>query len=113
MCSSDLSQEAQDKWRDETISFYGDGADEELFCIPSQGGGAYLSLSMLEACQDETIPVVNLTCQKGFVDLPKAIREAEIKEWCDENLGPLLEMMPENYPTYFGEDFGRSGDLSV
>lgn len=107
------SQEAQDKWRDETISFYGDGADEELFCIPSQGGGTYLPLSMLEACQDETIPIVKLTCNGSFVDLPKHIREAEIKEWCDENLGPLLEQLPENYPTYLGEDFGRSGDLSV
>jgi len=107
------SQETQDKWRQETISFYGDGADEELFCIPSQGGGSFLSLSMLEACQDETIPIVNLTCPAEFVDLPKLIREAEVKEWCDENLAQLLDEMPKNYPTYFGEDFGRSGDLSV
>jgi phage FluMu gp28-like protein len=107
------SQGAQDAWRDETIDLYGDGADEELFCIPSQGGGAFLPLSMLEACQDETIPIVRLTCAADFVDKPKRIREAEIKEWCQENLDDLLAAMPENYPTYFGEDFGRSGDLSV
>ena len=107
------SREAQDQWRQETIDFYGDGADEELFCIPSQGGGAYLALSMLEAIQDTSIPVVNLTCRPGFVDEPKHIREAEILEWCEENLLPLIKQMPENFPTYLGEDFGRTGDLSV
>ncbi|MCF6246909.1 MAG: hypothetical protein L3J69_06055 [Desulfobacula sp.] len=107
------SQEAQDEWRQDMIDLYGDGADEELFCIPSQGGGTYLPLSMLEACQDETIPVINLTCNATFVDEPKRIREAEIKEWCEENLNDLIAAMPENYPTYFGEDFGRSGDLSI
>lgn len=105
------TQEAQDQWRQETIDFYGDGADEELFCVPSQGGGAYLPLSMLEAIQDESIPVINLTCKNEFVDEPKSVREPEINEWCEEHLAPLLEAMPENYPTYLGEDFGRSGDL--
>jgi len=110
---NEWSQEAQDQWRDETVSFYGDGADEELFCIPSQGGGTFLPLSMLEAIQDETIPIVRLTCKPEFVDEPKHIREAEITLWCEENLKDLLAAMPENYPTYFGEDFGRTGDLSV
>jgi len=107
------TQEAQEIWRDETIDLYGDGADEELFCIPSQGGGAYLPIAMLEACQDKTIPIVRLACDADFVDKPKRIREAETKEWCQENLDELLEAMPENFPTYLGEDFGRSGDLSV
>lgn len=107
------SQEAQDEWREEILDFYGDAADEELFCIPSKGGGSFLPLSMLEACQDEDIPIVRLACDAGFVDKPKHIREAETQEWCEENLEELLMAMPENYPTYFGEDFGRSGDLTI
>ncbi|MBU1193974.1 MAG: hypothetical protein KKE62_01925 [Proteobacteria bacterium] len=107
------TQEAQDKWRKETIQFYGDGADEELFCIPSHGGGAFLPLAMLESCEDKTIPIVKLKCAPEFVDEPKHIRETEINEWCEENLKSLLDAMPENYPSYLGEDFGRSGDLSI
>jgi phage FluMu gp28-like protein len=107
------SLEAEAEWRQQTIDFYGDGADEELFCIPSHGGGAYLPLAMLEAIQDETIPVIRLACPAEFVDEPKHIREAVIDEWCEENLEKLLAAMPENYPSYLGEDFGRTGDLSV
>lgn len=107
------TREDQDRWRRETIDFYGDGADEELFCIPSQGGGAFLPLSMLEAIQDDTVPVLQLTCRPGFVDEPKHIREAETDAWCKEHILPLIGKMPENYPTYFGEDFARDGDLSV
>ena len=32
------SPEAEAKWRAGIIASYGDGADEELFCIPSKGG---------------------------------------------------------------------------
>lgn len=107
------SQEAQDAWRQEIIDFYGDGADEELFCIPSKGGGTYLPLSILEAIQNETIPVITLACKDAFVDEPAHIREAEIKLWCEENLKDLLAAMPLHSPSYLGQDFGRSGDLSI
>lgn len=107
------SQTAQDRWREETIDYYGEGADEELFCIPSQGGGTFLPTAMLEACQDKNIPILHLRCSNKFVDEPKRIREKEIKEWCQENLDKLLAVMPQYFPTYFGEDFGRNGDLSV
>lgn len=101
-------------WRQELIDFYGvDNAEEELFCIPSKGSGVYLPIAMLEACQDEDIPIVTLVCPPEFVDEPERIRVAETKEWCEENLLPLIKAMPENYPTYFGEDFARTGDLTV
>ncbi|MBI9092291.1 MAG: hypothetical protein JEZ12_24010 [Desulfobacterium sp.] len=107
------TQEAEDQWRQKIIDFYGDGADEELFCIASKGGGTYLSLAILEACQDETIPVIRLTCKSEFVDEPKHIREAEILEWCQENLDEPLKAMKTDWPSYVSEDFGRSGDLSI
>ena len=36
------SPEAEAKWRQDIIDFYGDGADEELFCVPSLSSGAWL-----------------------------------------------------------------------
>lgn len=108
------TQEGEDAWRSELITLYGsDNADEELFCIPSQGSGAYLPLAMLEAIQNPDIPIVRYACLPGFVDLPEHIRIGETLEWCEENILQYVENLPANYPSYVGGDFARSGDLSI
>ncbi len=108
------SQKGQDEWRKLLIDFYGsDNADEELFCIPSKGTGTYLPTALIESCQADDIPILNYTCSPEFVDYPEHIRIAETDEWCNENLLQYLEAMPENFPSYFGEDFARNGDLAV
>jgi len=33
--------------------------------------------------------------------------------WCEDNLAPVLDGLDQNLVTCFGEDFGRSGDLTV
>ena len=43
------SSQFQTKWRQEIIDFYGDDAEEELFCIPSQGGGTYLTRPLIKS----------------------------------------------------------------
>lgn len=106
--------EGETAWRQELIDFYGeDNANEELFCIPSKGSGVYLPMAMLESIQDEEIPIYTYECTPEFVDEPEHIRVAETRAWCEENLRPLLVALPENFPTYFGEDFARTGDLSI
>lgn len=108
------SQDGQGKWRLQLINFYGtDNAEEELFCIPSKGTGTYLPTAMIESCQAADIPILKFTCLPEFVDYPEHIRIAETKDWCEENILPLVTKMPENFPSYFGQDFARSGDLSV
>jgi len=62
---------------------------------------------------DRDIPVSRWTCPPDFVELPEHIRTAHALDWCDLHLAPLLAGLPENHPTYIGEDFGRSGDLTV
>lgn len=44
------SREAEEAGRAGIIADYGDGADEELFCIPNRSSGAYLTATMIEAC---------------------------------------------------------------
>ncbi len=107
------SAEAETQWRQETIDFYGEDADEELFCVPSQGSGTYLTRALVEACMSDKIPVIRYEQKTEFVHLSDEIRESEVEAWCEDTLLPLLEKLDPKRQSYMGEDFGRSGDLSV
>lgn len=105
--------EAEAAWRADLIKTYGDGADEELFCIPRQSSGAYLTTAMIEACM-EPAPVLTWTPPaENFVDWPLPVAETYTKGWIEENLAFRLEELPEDRAHFCGVDFGRSGDLSV
>lgn len=105
--------EAEAAWRADLVKTYGDGADEELFCIPNRSTGAYLSTDMIRACMRPHIPV--LTWQPpaaDFVDWALPLAEAFVNDWLADALAPLLAQLPAR--THFvGGDFGRTGDLSV
>jgi phage FluMu gp28-like protein len=100
-------------WRQELFDLYGDDAEEELLCIPASSAGAYLTRALIESCMDADIPVVRWSCKADFAQLPDHVREAAAADWLEENVLPLLEKLPQGRPCYFGEDFGRSGDLTV
>ncbi|MFI3271839.1 MAG: hypothetical protein R3Y11_07045 [Pseudomonadota bacterium] len=105
--------ETETAWRDELIKTYGDGADEELFCIPNRSTGAYLTTDMIRACM-KPVPVITWTPPASdFVDWPLSVAKMYIKGWLADALMPLLEMLPHDRAHYVGMDFGRSGDLSV
>jgi phage FluMu gp28-like protein len=107
------SPEAEAAWREELIKFYGDAADEELFCIPTQGSGTFLSRQMIEQCMSADLPVLRFEKNDEFKFFPKEVREAEALAWCEDHLEPLLTMLDPMRQSFFGEDFGRTGDLSV
>ena len=107
------SESAQAQWRENLIDYYGDDADEELFCVPSKGSGHYLPRALIESCMDPEIPVLLWSCKDAFAEQPEDVREAEATRWCEENMLPHLEALDQHAPCYFGEDFGRSGDLTV
>ena len=106
------SKESQAQWRQEMIDFYGDDADEELFCVASKGSGIYFPRALVESCMDESIPVLSWKCQPGFEQLPDLLRKEDCDDWCCENLKPILDQLDPSYKTNLGGDFGRSGDLS-
>jgi len=107
------------EWRRKIIAQYGDDADEELFCIPSQSGGAYLSRTLIASCMEKGIPVVSWTPPKeqrngkSFVDWPEEARFAETKTWLDEEIAPLLKALEPRRNHRFGEDFARDIDLTA
>ncbi|HEU0283259.1 MAG TPA: terminase family protein [Gallionella sp.] len=107
-----LKEKTREEWRAKIYAQYGDNAAEELDVIPSAGSGRYLTRMMVEACMQPGIPVVRLTMQDGFTLQPSFFREAEISDWCDSMLGPLLQQLDPLLDHYFGEDFARDGDLS-
>ncbi len=106
------SAEAEAEWRQGLINDYDDAADEELFCQPRMGGGKYLPGALVERCMVQA-PVLRFSCDKEFVFKAEFERERTITEWCEENLKPLLSALSPALRHFLGEDFGRSGDLTV
>lgn len=107
------SEAGEAAWVAEMYATYADNSAEELDVIPSAGTGAYLSRMLIESCMRDRIPVVRLAQTDEFTFLRQRIREAETEDWCRETLLPLLQALPPNLDHYFGEDFARSGDLTV
>ncbi|WPM24879.1 hypothetical protein OGV25_16280 [Pseudomonas sp. P1B16] len=106
-------KEEEEAWVQNVYSFYGDAATEELDCIPSQGGGAYFSMALIESRTSREVPVLRLKYPQGYETKPEHIRLAESLEWCEKEMLPLLDAMPRDVQSHYGMDFARSGDLSV
>lgn len=107
------SKQAEAAWREAMIADYGDDAQEELFCIPSQGSGTYLTRAMIEACMSAEIPVLRYSQTDEFNEKDDGYRSSVVQAWCEDYLLPLLNGLDPNRQTVFGEDFARSGDLTV
>lgn len=100
-------------WMASVYKFYGAGAAEELDCVPSDSGGAWLSRALIELRMSSTTPVLRLKCPQGYELKPDAERFSDTQEWLEKNLKPLLDALPSGAQSYLGRDFGRSGDLSI
>lgn len=105
------SPEAEATWRAGIISDYGDDADEELFCVPSQGGGIYLPRPLIEGRMIDR-PVFRLERPTEFAYLPKDYRESDVEAWCRDTLEPALNGLDKTRQHGFGQDFGRVSDLT-
>nr|VFK21748.1 MAG: Mu-like prophage FluMu protein gp28 [Candidatus Kentron sp. LFY] len=107
------TQEGETEWIESTRKFYGDDADEELDCIPKHSGGAYLSRALIESRMSPHTRIVRWSQKDEFTFLSDHIREAEALEFCDREIKPLIDALPKKARSFLGEDFGRSGDLTV
>jgi len=106
------SAEAEAEWVAGVYAFYGEAAREELDVVPSEGEGNYLPRALIES-RMVPAPVLRLRKDDEFKHWHKAAREAEIRDWCEEQLKPLLLALPDDLWIAFGQDFGRTADLSV
>src|SRR5690606_26275022 len=99
-------------WREEIINFYGEGADEELFCIPTMGSGTWLSAPLIEARMSEEGQTLSLELPGSFLQLPELERAQLIAPFMDE-LEAVLADLDQSLLYAFGFDFARVADLSV
>ena len=100
----------EEQWSADIYQIYGDGAAEELDVIPSSGGGVYINRVIVERCQNPNSKIVRFAQKDGYVTNPDRIKIAD--NWLKDNIKPLIDIMAP-VRTVAGEDFGRSGDLTV
>ncbi len=105
--------EGRAAWVKGIRDFYGDAADEELDVIPRQGSGVFLSASAIERNMADGIPVVRLSLPDAFAERSVDDRESWVAAWLEDTLKPLLAQLDPDLRSFFGQDFARSGDLSV
>lgn len=105
--------EDEAEWVRNVYEYYGEDATEELDVIPQAGDGVPLTRAAIEAAMVDGPVVLRLALPDGFAQLPRHLREAEVRDWCEAHLAPLLADLPTDRHYYFGEDFGRSSDLTV
>ena len=106
------TREGEAQWRQQLINRYKPNEDEELFCIPALGGGSYLTRVQIEACMAEA-PILRFNGTRDFNALPEPARRAAMNDWIRDNLNPLLRTLDPKRRHALGQDFARSGDLSV
>ncbi len=107
--------EAQQQWRDNLLKDTATEEDalEEYFCVPKASGGSYMSRVLIESAMTSGAPVLRFEGSAEFNQWPEPQRNAVINEWLNGHLTPLLTALNVNDRHCFGEDFGRSGDLTV
>ena len=106
------SAEAEAEWRENIIKFYGDGADEELFCIPTMGSGTWLSSPLIEARMTSDALVLCLDLPPNFLQLGELERATLLAPFMAELVVALAELDPDALYA-FGFDFARVADLSI
>ena len=109
------SQAAEDEWKAGLLKDTAteDDAQEEYYCVPKQGGGAYLARVHIDKAMQPNRTVLRFEASTEFNSWPEHLRHAEMADWCEENLLPELKKLDANLPHCIGEDFGRVSDLTV
>jgi phage FluMu gp28-like protein len=111
----DWTQAAEDAWVADVYAYYGDGAAEELDCIPSMSGGTYLPLSLIDArmARPQALDaplIIRGRWSAEFSLQPEPLRATEITRWCEELLSVPLACLSPHHRHALGEDFARLGD---
>lgn len=110
------TEEGEREWEARIRGSYGvrvSAMRQELDAIPADAEGAALTRVQIENVMVKGIPVVRLAKPDDFKNAPAHIREADIKDWCEQHLGPVLATLNARERHAFGEDFARSGDATA
>ena len=99
-------------WRQDIIDFYGDGADEELFCIPSMSSGSWLTAPLIEARMTVETPVLRLELPPDYLFRHRLEQASLMAPFLAELKAQLaaIDLKPQ---FAFGSDFARNVDLTT
>jgi phage FluMu gp28-like protein len=109
----ELTEEGKKAWAADIRAQYGDDAEEELDCVPKHGSGAFLTRELVEMQMRTGWPVLRDARAPGFTFESEATRVSTMRGWCEDNLKPLLDALPQNELSFVGGDFARTGDLTA
>jgi phage FluMu gp28-like protein len=105
--------EKQTAWRASLVADYGDAADEELFCVPAQGSGSWLSTELIERQMKITkAPLLRWQWPKDYLSWSPDRQRKHIDEKKRE-LDVAIATLDPKQRHAMGFDFGRVADLSV
>ncbi len=109
------SPEAEKQWKADLLADTASREDalEEYYCAPKSGGGGYLSRALIESRMDAALPVLRFEGSAEFNALPVSKRAVDMEAWIEDNLKPLLDALDPTDQYALGEDFARTGDLTV
>lgn len=111
----DATPEGKREWYARVRRSYGTRVEamrEELDAVPREGEGVLLPLAWIEAASRPDYVVKRWEAPAtGFVDLPEQYRRAEMLDWLERELGPIIKTFtPDLGPFALGEDFGMRQD---
>lgn len=104
--------EGEAQWREDIIDFYGDGADEELFCIPSMGSGTWLTAPLIEARMTLDAPIIRIDLPRDFLHMTSLQRASILAPYVSQ-VRDAVAGLDRDRQHAFGFDFARVADLSV
>ncbi|ATA26596.1 hypothetical protein BIY26_08985 [Brenneria goodwinii] len=109
------SQEAEEQWKADLLRDTATQEDalEEYYCVPKNGGGTYLPRSIRERAARGTGPVLRFTGTTEYNELPESLRALDMQEWLEQTVLTVLNQLPVTLRHALGEDFARSGHLTV
>lgn len=107
------TEQADKEFLEKMYRIYGDNPDEELDVIPRSSNGRYFSRGLLDFCtaEKESFDIRRLECSDSFLHKSEARKDAEITSFFNQEIAPVLGCIESQ--VFFGNDFGRSGDLTT
>ena len=106
----EYSKSKEQEWLKSIIKGYGEAYEEELYCIPSKNGDKYFNRALLETVADEKIEVYRFYEKDDFTFKTENERYAKMLEYFNIVKHLFTNIKDE---VVLGEDFARSGDLTV
>lgn len=107
------SPEAEREWLAALVARYGDAAQEELYCKPSKGSGAYLGKGAVDAVMTLDHQVVRFRAPDDFLNWPAPRQTLHMTDWFERELAPRLAALDPRRNCFLGQDFARSSDLTA